>query len=330
MSDAGRKLINTIGKRVKRIPSGKKLWNSLTELYVRIITDERKAFGGRLNPDKVFYMIRPIPNPTVGLMSMHNFVLHKIAYARAHNWIPVVDYKNFPSIYQNQNENVWTIFFEQPMGYDLEEAYKSRHVVLGERGGVQGYGGVVDNPCQIKEDNELLNQFMKLNSKTKNYIDEKQREVFGRHRKILGVLGRGTDYSSTKPYGHSIVPSCKEYLDKVTELEKEWGGYDAVFLATEDERIYSEFVSYFGERLLCNQKVFFKHDTGGRVLADVYEEVKPDMHKQGLDYLTAIYLLAECESIIAPLVAGSLAAIRINGNQYRHQYIFDLGLYGVE
>ncbi|MCI8966550.1 MAG: hypothetical protein HFH75_03035 [Lachnospiraceae bacterium] len=44
------------------------------------------------------------------------------------------------------------------------------------------------------------------------------------------------------------------------------------------------------------------------------------------EYLREIYLLARCDALIAPVIGGTLGAVRIKGG-FEKQYFFKLGQY---
>ncbi|MCM1182299.1 MAG: hypothetical protein NC337_02870 [Roseburia sp.] len=98
-------------------------------------------------------------------------------------------------------------------------------------------------------------------------------------------------------------------------------------MATEDIAIYERLKSVYGDKLIAYEALRFASDTGDRKLSELGFERENDKYLKGEEYLITIYLLAECDSIITPVVGGGLAAIRINGGKYRHKYIFDLGEY---
>ena len=59
--------------------------------------------GGDLNPDKVFYVIRRYPG--TGLFSNLAYVMNHIQIANRMGFIPVVDMKNYPTVY-NEKEKI--------------------------------------------------------------------------------------------------------------------------------------------------------------------------------------------------------------------------------
>jgi len=87
-----------------------------------------------MNEDKTFYIIRR-PEPGAGLFSNFHWVLGHIIYALEKNYIPVVDMKNYKTYFNetaliNGTKNAWEYYFKQPTNYNLDEAYKSKNVVV--------------------------------------------------------------------------------------------------------------------------------------------------------------------------------------------------------
>ena len=58
---------------------------------------------GNNNPNKIFYVIRR--SPGAGLFSNLIYVINHLLIAEKHNFIPIIDMENYPTIY---NENKTT------------------------------------------------------------------------------------------------------------------------------------------------------------------------------------------------------------------------------
>ena len=87
-----------------------------------------------------------------GLMSIVNSVMTHIEYALDRGYTPVVNMKDFQSIYHKEDENVWECFFEQPCGYNLSDVYGARNIILSMN--VQypkGYSFEADNQKRIEK-----------------------------------------------------------------------------------------------------------------------------------------------------------------------------------
>ena len=60
---------------------------------------------GKKNPNKFFYVIKVDKNGGGGLFSNVLFVLNHLEISKRHNFIPVIDMKNFPTRY-NENKKI--------------------------------------------------------------------------------------------------------------------------------------------------------------------------------------------------------------------------------
>ena len=98
-------------------------------------TDIEISFSkfGIKNKNKTFYIIKRTPG--AGLFSNVIFVLNHLLIAKKHNFIPIIDMKNFPTIYSEKNminktNNSWKYYFESLNKYKLEDVYKSQRVII--------------------------------------------------------------------------------------------------------------------------------------------------------------------------------------------------------
>ena len=103
-----------------------------------------KSFGDE-NPDKTIYIIRCVNDksgfyngPINNLMANYFYVLTHLRYARVNGYVPVVDQQNYP-VYNsadsaiNGTMNAWEYYWKQPSDVSLDEAYRSRNVILSRR-----------------------------------------------------------------------------------------------------------------------------------------------------------------------------------------------------
>ena len=61
--------------------------------------------------------------------------MNHLLIAQRHNFIPVVDMENYPTIYNekkkiNGTKNAWEYYFEPVSKYSLNEVYKSQNVFI--------------------------------------------------------------------------------------------------------------------------------------------------------------------------------------------------------
>ena len=90
---------------------------------------------GKKNKNKFYYVIKRTKGS--GFFSNFFFVLNHIRVAENSGFIPVVDMKNFKTIYSEisgkyKNKNLWNLFFNNISNIKLENVYKSRNVIFSE------------------------------------------------------------------------------------------------------------------------------------------------------------------------------------------------------
>lgn len=303
-------------------------------VYLVCNSKELYACFGKLNEDKTFYVIRD-PHRKAGLFAVHSFVVGHIKNAIERGMIPIIDMQYYPNMYYTDKETIgkinwWEYCFKQPFPYTLDEVYKSKNVVLCN-GMYDGQLSEISDAEKIMENHKIVSEYMQLSPRAEKLCRGEWKRIKGDAKKILGVKCRGTDYTGLKPFGHSICPSAQMTIDKIEELMQQWGEkgfhYERIFVATEDEEILQILKEHFQELVIYNASYRFK-DTGDKGLFDVMQKEHDSQgrYEQLMDYLITTYCLAECDALIAPIVNGTLGALRMKG-KYENSYIFKLGNY---
>lgn len=292
-----------------------------------------EANFGKKNPERVFYVIR-CPQEELGFFGLFNYVVYHLKLAVGLKAEPVVDWKYYPNNYVSEDylvgkENMWEHFFCQTTDISIDEVYRSKNVIMSHGNGEGTLGEIYDQE-EIKKSHELIKQYIRLNPQTYRHIKKEYKGLGLYGKRVLGVKCRGTDFVATKPTGHSICPTAKETYEKIKELEKIWNlgeEYDKVFLATEDNNIVFELKQYLGERLVYLDEERLE-DVGGKWLSQVYDgkEYCGKKYQSMLSYLSSIYILASCDALILPIVAGSLGTMRIKGGCDKY-FLFQKGLH---
>lgn len=284
---------------------------------------------GELNPDKIFYIIRP--TIAIGLAACIGRTLAEYAYAKDRGWIPIVDMQNYPNMYLSKEKlykvNAWEYFFNQISNYSLAEVYSSKHVVFGDVRKARSQKEWSEG--NVKHKNKLWNEVLsnniseivkeELNKETQRLFKNKQ------NKKIAGVLIRGTDYVSLQPDNHPIQPSTAEMIKIITEKKEQWG-YDYIFLSTEDMTILKSFQKLYGTKLLyTNQKRY--ENTGNQYLASIKNNREDDEIKRGIEYLVTMILLSRCNYLAASKCGAMHVVQMMNGDKYQDKIIVDKGIY---
>ncbi len=292
---------------------------------------EKRVRYGKENPDKTFYVIRR-REIRAGLFSYFLQNVNDIKYALDRGWIPVVDLQNSLNMYLNEDQigrvNAWEYFFEQPCGYSLKDIKKSKNIVLGsgylkECFPYKDISYLTDLEGPISEYREIVKKYCRPSSEAQCMIDEVCNRL-GIDDKTIGVLCRGTDYTTIKPRGHHIQPAPEDMFDELDELIKT-KGCDKIFLGTEDKEIYKRFEERYPDKIVTNRDDFVEYN-GENSLGQKTKDSNKDLKNEGLVYLTTIAVLAKCKYFIGGATSGTVGVMLMaNGFDYCH--VYDLGLY---
>lgn len=286
---------------------------------------------GNKNRSETIYIIRR-PSKTVGLLSYVITTLGHIQRAVDQGYKVVVDMKNYENMYQqSKKDNSWEYFFEQPSRISLDEAYKSQNVILTSETIPETRPNDTDdfyyNMYNRKCWQELCKKYIRVNSDVNQYVEEIKDRLFGcsEGQKVLGVLCRGTDYTSLKPKSHPVQPTAKQLIQRIHELKKIYC-IDKIFLVTEDEHVLEEFKQEFTEGILkyLDTKRFTGHEKEYLVNTMYREQV--NTKRQGIDYLAQILLLSKCEYFIGGRTSGSVG-VALFSDGFEYEEYFDLGRY---
>lgn len=288
-------------------------------------------YGDR-NPDKVFYVIKS-PIASSGLVKFISFLLYFVAVAydkEDKNVIPVLD----TAIAGDENQfnngtynDVWGMFFEPVSEYSLEEVYNSKYVVVGQEGkmGANPYLMYVEYHSNI---GSLMKKYLKLNQGINSYCKKARDKLkIKKSDKVLGVVGRGTDFHNPGVATlHTLPLDPKGIVDKAREVYED-GGYDYIFLATEDQEVFDTFMesdlrnvtryieqkrySIDADKELLHNKYIEENEAGKR---DGYEEAKV--------YISILEMLRRCNGIVASTDCGAVDyAMAMTDNELEDLYI---------
>lgn len=159
-------------------------------MWFHNICYECQASFGSMNEDRLFYVIR-CPKDDLGFFGLYNYVVDYMKKAVALSAEPVVDWQYYPNNYISEDylvgkENVWEYFFENPVGVSVDEVYKSKNVIMGGRAWLTSLEEVY-SPEKIKESNEIITKYVKLNSEMRKDIEQEYDRLNMASYKVLGV-----------------------------------------------------------------------------------------------------------------------------------------------
>jgi len=309
--------------------------------YDHVHSEHLKHFG-RDFPEKTFYVIRRFPN--TGLLSDFHYVVNHTYYAISKGYIPVVNWDSYWNwhtektpieIGGNVRSNSWEYFFEQPCGFSLKDIEKAKNVILGDslKCSIE-YNIDISSKSFFNDKNvkskysEFVSKYCKLNLNTREYIKTNKELLFGDKSNILGIIYRTAGYKDVSQ--HSIGASIEKMIQKLTEVfYKERFNY--IFISTDEQEIVDEIYKVFPKDKIINPtRKRFKTNEHKKYIEELslFYKKKESIFEYELNYLTEVYLLSQCDGLVASNFCNSVIfALGINNNMYRYTYTFTLGSY---
>lgn len=229
----------------------------------------------------------------------------------------------------------WEDYFFQPF-YEYEEYIKTLPVVEQLEPVYPKWAGLRYEACFQEHERmlatKLYQELVVINDSCFSYIAQEYQELI-RGKRVLGILCRGTDMTDTKMKDHPIQPDLDLMLKDAKEM-KERLDCPYIYLATEDEVIAERFMQAFPEFILTNKRHYMGEEYRKAaqerkrvVLNDIYRQHASENFVRGLEYLSSIILLSQCNALLAGNCGGSEAALYYNEFQYEEWKIYNLGLY---
>lgn len=222
----------------------------------------------------------------------------------------------------------WNTFFL------LKEPYKeTNHTKFIEFDSAVSYrpNDSVDNLTNVrfmKYWHDLFYDNFCFEPKISDYIN-KQYELYlgGKEDSTIGVICRGTDYITLKPFMHPRQPKAEDLYNRIDILLNE-NKYKYIYLVTEDNEIYEKFKDKYKEKVISvpQDRISLKEK---KFLFDVIKENKMDTYSRNLDYLTSIYLLSKCRALVGGRSSGTVAAMVLSDG-FSDIYLWNQGRYGDE
>jgi hypothetical protein len=279
-----------------------------------------------------FAILRRLNCPLCGLFSDFNTHLGCINKYLALGYIPIIDLSSFENMFNGFKINLsfgnpWELFFDQPFNYTLNEVkQKAKKIKIFECSpGFQPSYSIYLNSKIRDFWHNLEKTYMPIKKEIlieSNYIFK---NLFKGSLKILGILMRGTDYTSLKPATHPIPPGSEIVIRDIETLIKN-KTYEWLFITTEDDKIREVFINKFGQKikyLKYNKKI--NYNITEKQYLSYNKNIKGNI-KYIKIYLLNIIILSKCIDIICAQTSGSIGAFVLK-NGYRFSKVYYLGYY---
>lgn len=275
------------------------------------------ACYGEENPEKQLVLIKSHLGHE-GLAGVLRYVLNKLEVIQnsGRELYPVVDLGIYGEVNQfcgGDGSNVWDMYFEPVSEFSVEDVYNSKNVLL-------AYDGMkTKNPYLYEQDiladyPHLIKKYLRVKKEVLASCKKQYESVVPEGvKRYIGVVGRGSDYNmqlSGNLQNYLMRPlSGTEILEKTRALF-ETGGYDGIFLATEDNQVFDIFMaSDLKDKLFFVEQeriTYDPTDTSKRFLADIYKEEKErDGYAENLRYLGIIYILSKATALLSTTLCGA-------------------------
>ncbi len=269
-----------------------------------------------------------------GFFSNYMWVLGHVVLARKLGYIPVIDMKNYPTLYSeeikvNGTYNAWNYYFQNIDDITLNEIYQSGKYVLGQDKYLTKYAEKYCMPKYRFPTEKTIHYYTPVIDKNMQLLEELKMEYEDAWKKIIGekdcVLGihiRGTDMKNQ--LGHPVPATTQTYLEQTFEMLGFHPEITGIFLATDEENVKQIY-----EKEFCNTQwtlfmndVFRVWDNGERRKIGVHEtrvEQPRKLHKylMGKEVLQDAWFLSKCDYLICGHSNVSNVVLMWNRNQYK-------------
>ena len=266
----------------------------------------RMASMGPRHSDRVFYVIWR-ENYGSGFFSNVSHVLCHLIVADRLGMEPVVDFENFPTLYNEDVEvsgasNAWEYYFRPTASVPLEEVYESRHVYFCDG---QWPTGFSYNVTETAESKVVFDRYVAVLPSIEDMVG-KWKSEFG--VKTLGVHFRGQEQNRAP--GHPFGPTERQILE-VTSTLLAGRGFDRIFLVTEDQGYLDIFRREFGDLVVATDSFRTRGENAYRM------RPRPlHMYLLGREILVDTLLLGRCEGLVASGSNVSEFAKLLNGGRF--------------
>jgi hypothetical protein len=329
-------------------------WDSVTLFYnsLKVINSllwcrHIDTYGDK-NADKIFYLI-DVSCGGAGLSDIMQYVCTHTLLARRRGWIPYVLLNTFPNQYlKDKNDNMWEYYFKNVSEVSIEEIMQSKHVICASHNAVV-LDGAYNNPYinELRQwlmmsihadlnvrkrsaDKNYFKKIVKLNAQLEKAVKTDVPWDIDGKMKILGVIVRGTDYTSEAVKARESVlevklPTVANVIRKIKEIMTSWG-YDYCFVATEDKNVFHELKENLGTKMLYIEQERVEYENGSKlsVLTEIYQQNHIDTYELGKKYLSVLYALSICDGLLSNIVCGATFIARSwNNGNYKLDEVVD-------
>lgn len=304
----------------------------------------------RVRTQKPVLIISGITMQGTGIFCDLLAFLRWVHFAEIMGYTPVIDMQNVPNLYLEDSEigqiNAYEYFYRQPAGMGVEEAYRAQEVCFVNRLDCPYSFTLRQKRCYrrvtairdwVYDGNRekhfalykrLYDTYFVPSDEAAAFADARWRELVAPGERVLGLLCRGSDYISKRPYKHQIQPTPEQIIRKVDDFLAAHE-VDKIFVATEDEGILATLAAHYGGRVVyidCPRLT----TAPGESVAEAFARRHVDKRLNGLNYYASIACLARCDHLIAGKTMATQFIRTMRDSDFDTEFYWNLGRYGID
>lgn len=268
---------------------------------------------------------------TAGIFALLNKTLCGLYFADRFGLIPLVDrWEGCP--YQVGDDGmVFEYYFEPVSDMGMDEANDSYNVAYTIDSNFNlilrdfGTGWFSYSEPYIDRMASILSKYISFNEKTKGMMEKDIVNICNDFDSTLGVHFRGTDYKLNMN-SHPVALNPTDYYDSI-DRALETGGYDRIFLATDDLNAMKMFKERYGSRIVYYQDVFRADGMVSTAFTGSAEG--RDGRRTGYEALRDSLTLSKCGGVIVGFSQVSIFAVinkRSRGESFKTFDVINKGI----
>ncbi|NBJ92532.1 hypothetical protein [Parablautia muri] len=303
---------------------------------------------GTLNQDKIIYFITDVTSKRAGTFAIYLVILNDLSYAKAMNWIPIID--DTPGLLRRlaikgkKGGNFINDIFDIQNDIPVSEVLKSQNVMFcntARRINMMRVTNKMDESYKIRlknffdvDEKELAywREFAHNNLRFKKDIQEELDNAYGTviqgKKDILAVAVRegkmSLDEKTRKRAGEQRQPSLNEIIRICKRCFKKWN-CSYIYLSCEAPETISKFQEIFSkENVLFLDRYRFSMKELKKIKSfksgDKFYNSTSNIDNYELDYIKEMYILSKSDYLISAINCGVEAAY-IMSSGFKDQYI---------
>lgn len=312
---------------------------------------ERFESFGEDYPDKTFYVI--YIRYATNIISFIRCIIPYLQYAENKGWIPIIDQKTYRYNFLGEryegteNDNIWEMFFEQPLGYSLDDIKRAKNVCYcNPLSAPEGYA-IPKGADSLSED--MLSAFTKYirlkEDAKKKIVNLANKCNFNQKKKYVGInvrceMLRGALLKKNLYINHKYS-SKDQVLSAIENVKAEYDcGKYGVYIICDDSFVKVNLAKHFDsydtawvERHFYIAS-FFENGDLSKPLPDkvMYKRVLNADFIQHVEnfyeYLADVYALSRCDIVVCGEDdSAPFMATLFKGSKFSKYIFFDANVF---